>query len=328
MKILSIIIPAYNEEKTIHLILDKIRDVELIEGVRKQVIIVNDHSSDQTEEVILKYKADNPILDIQYCLHSHNEGKGAAIRTGIQFVKGDFVIIQDADLEYDPNDYNLLLPLLLKGEKVVYGSRFLMRENKHSYKSFYLGGLLVTTVTNLLYNQNLTDEPTCYKAFQSDFLRSIPLVCTGFEFCPEVTAKVAIRGYKIKEVPIHYYPRSVEEGKKIKWTDGVEALWVLFNYYRLHVQQRILQACKKLSLIYLYPNGPGNRSSRQGTGPSAEGPFLRRGALPHCRVCRILLRFRASIIAAGVIRNNWFLRFIIGVPAARRQGKRSPHLVL
>ncbi|WP_363670284.1 glycosyltransferase [uncultured Parabacteroides sp.] len=252
MKTLSIIIPAYNEEKTIHLILDKIRDVELIGGVRKQVIIVNDHSSDQTEKVILKYKVDNPILDIQYCLHYANEGKGAAIRTGIQFVKGDFVIIQDADLEYDPNDYNLLLPLLLKGEKVVYGSRFLMKENKHSYKSFYLGGLLVTTVTNLLYNQNLTDEPTCYKAFQSDFLRSIPLVCTGFEFCPEVTAKVALRGYKIKEVPIHYYPRSVEEGKKIKWTDGVEALWVLFNYYRLHVQQRLLQACKKLSLTYLF----------------------------------------------------------------------------
>lgn len=252
MKTLSIIIPAYNEEKTIHLILDKIRDVELIGGVKKQVIIVNDHSSDQTEKVILKYKVDNPILDIQYCLHSHNEGKGAAIRTGIQFVKGDFVIIQDADLEYDPNDYNLLLPLLLKGEKVVYGSRFLMKENKHSYKSFYLGGLLVTTVTNLLYNQNLTDEPTCYKAFQADFLRSIPLVCTGFEFCPEVTAKVALRGYKIKEVPIHYYPRSVEEGKKIKWTDGVEALWVLFNYYRLHVQQRLLEACKKLSLTYLF----------------------------------------------------------------------------
>lgn len=252
MKILSIIIPAYNEAKTIHLILDKIRDVELIEGVKKQVIIVNDHSSDQTEKVILKYKADNPILDIKYCLHSHNEGKGAAIRTGIQFVKGDFVIIQDADLEYDPNDYNLMLPLLLSGEKVVYGSRFLMKEHKHSYKSFYWGGLLVTTVTNLLYNQNLTDEPTCYKAFQSDFLRSIPLVCTGFEFCSEVTAKVAIRGYKIKEVPIHYCPRSVEEEKKIKWTDRVEALWVLFNYYRLHVQQRLLQACKKLSLTYLF----------------------------------------------------------------------------
>lgn len=244
--------PAYNEEKTIRLILDKIRDVELIEGMKKQVIIVNDHSDDQTEEIILKYKADNPMLDITYCFHSHNEGKGAAIRTGIQFVKGDFVIIQDADLEYDPNDYNLLLPLLLEGEKVVYGSRFLMSKNKHSYKSFYLGGLLVTAVTNLLYNQNLTDEPTCYKAFEADFLRSIPLVCTGFEFCPEVTAKVAIRGYKIKEVPIHYYPRSLEEGKKIKWTDGVEAVWVLFNYYRRHVQQRLLQACKKLLLTYLF----------------------------------------------------------------------------
>lgn len=252
MKTLSIIIPAYNEEKTIHLILDKIRDVELIEGIQKQIIIVNDHSSDQTEKVILKYKNDNPILDIQYCLHLQNEGKGAAIRTGIEFVKGNFVIIQDADLEYDPNDYNLLLPLLLKGERVVYGSRFLMKENKHSYKSFYIGGLLVTTITNLLYNQNLTDEPTCYKAFHSDFLKSIPLVCTGFEFCPEITAKVAIQGCQIKEVPIHYYPRSVEDGKKIKWTDGVEALWVLFKYYRLNVQKEFGIICKKLLLNYLF----------------------------------------------------------------------------
>ncbi len=230
-KTLSIIIPAYNEEKTICQILDKIKQVELLNGIKKEIILVNDSSTDQTEELVLLYKEKNKnILNIQYIKHSQNRGKGYAIRTGIKLVTGDFVIIQDADLEYDPEDYNLLLPTLLKGEQVVYGSRFLMKENKHSYRTFYLGGLLVTTVTNILYCQHLTDEPTCYKAFQTAFLKSIPLECTGFEFCPEVTAKAAKRGITIKEIPIHYYPRSVEEGKKIKWTDGIEALWVLLKY--------------------------------------------------------------------------------------------------
>ncbi len=252
-KTLSIIIPAYNEEKTICQILDKIKQVELINGIKKQVIVVNDSSTDQTEELVLLYKEkNNNILDIQYIKHSQNRGKGYAIRTGIKLVTGDFVIIQDADLEYDPEDYNLLLPTLLKGEKVVYGSRFLMKENKHSYQTFYLGGLLVTTVTNILYRQHLTDEPTCYKAFQTAFLKSIPLECTGFEFCPEITAKTAQRGITIKEIPIHYYPRSVEEGKKIKWTDGIEAIYVLIKYFCLETLKRVKATSKELSITYLF----------------------------------------------------------------------------
>ncbi|RHJ94202.1 glycosyltransferase family 2 protein [Parabacteroides bouchesdurhonensis] len=230
-KILSIIIPSYNEERTILQLLDKLLKIQLIENIHKEIIIVDDGSKDSTKELVGNYISTHPTENIQLIQHTKNQGKGMAIRTGITKISGDFVIIQDADLEYEPEDYNLLLPELLYNQaKVVYGSRFLMKENKHSYQSFYLGGLLVTTVTNLLFAQHLTDEPTCYKAFNSEFLKSIPLKCTGFEFCPEVTAKVAKRGIKIKEIPIHYYPRSVDEGKKIRWTDGVEAIWVLIKY--------------------------------------------------------------------------------------------------
>lgn len=135
--------------------------------------------------------------------------------------------------------------------KVVYGSRFLMGKNKHSYQTFYLGGRLVTFITNLLYNQNLTDEPTCYKAFHTDLLKSIPLECTGFEFCPEVTAKIALLGYQIEEVPIHYYPRSIEEGEKIKWTDGLEAIYVLFKYFLKDLGSKAITLFKQLSINYL-----------------------------------------------------------------------------
>ena len=230
---LSIIIPAYNEEKTILTILDKVCSVSLIENTKKEIIVVDDGSKDRTKDLVIDYKHKTDV-DIRLIACAVNQGKGAAIRTGIQQATGDFVIIQDADLEYDPEDYNLLLPELINNKaEVIYGSRFLMKENKHSYQSFYYGGLLVTIFTNLLFAQHLTDEPTCYKAFRADFLKSIPLSCTGFEFCPEVTAKTAKRGIKIKEVPIHYYPRSIEEGKKIRWTDGLEALWTLLKY-RFH----------------------------------------------------------------------------------------------
>lgn len=227
---LSILIPAYNEEKTICRILDKICKVSLINNIKKEIIIIDDGSSDNTFEQVQTYAQQTPETIILLC-NNGNEGKGAAIRNGIKHATGTYCIVQDADLEYDPEDYNIILKELIDNKRdVVYGSRFLMKENKHSYKTFYLGGLLVTLFTNILYNQRLTDEPTCYKAFRTSFLQSIPLNCTGFEFCPEVTAKTARKGIKIKEVPIRYYPRSIEEGKKIRWTDGVEALWILLKY--------------------------------------------------------------------------------------------------
>jgi glycosyltransferase involved in cell wall biosynthesis len=230
-KVLSVIIPSYNEEKTIAAVLQKLVAVELPHGLSKEIIVVDDGSTDNTESEVMRIAQALPGENIQYIRQSANQGKGMAIRRGIGAVSGDYVVIQDADLEYDPNDFCLMLPYLLSGEyEVVYGSRFLNRRNRHSYQSFYWGGRLISLVTNLLYRQSLTDEPTCYKMFTSSLLKSIPLSCTGFEFCPEVTAKVSKRGHWILEVPIHYYPRSVEEGKKIKWTDGVEALLVLLKY--------------------------------------------------------------------------------------------------
>ena len=230
-KILSIIIPSYNEEKTIAIVLEKLIAVDLPHNTRKEIIVVDDGSKDNTKKEVEKIIEKYPEVVIKYVLQEKNQGKGMAIRRGIEEVMGDFVVIQDADLEYEPEDFCLMLPFLQKGEyEVVYGSRFQNRRNRHSYQSFYWGGRLVSFVTNLLYRQNLTDEPTCYKMFTTRLLKSIPLKCTGFEFCPEVTAKVSKLGHWILEVPIHYYPRSVEEGKKIKWTDGVEALLVLLKY--------------------------------------------------------------------------------------------------
>lgn len=230
-KILSIIIPSYNEEKTIAIVLEKLLAVELPHDAQKEIVVVDDGSIDSTEKEVRNVREKYPEATIKYVRQEKNQGKGMAIRRGIEEVTGDFVVIQDADLEYEPEDFCLMLPFLQKGEyEVVYGSRFQNRRNRHSYQSFYWGGRLVSFVTNVLYRQNLTDEPTCYKMFTSKLLKSIPLKCTGFEFCPEVTAKVSKLGHWILEVPIHYYPRSVEEGKKIKWTDGVEALLVLFKY--------------------------------------------------------------------------------------------------
>lgn len=222
--LLSVLIPAYNEIKSIDIIIAKIQAVAL----DKEIIIVDDGSTDGTRERLATYAS---VPNVRVIHHEKNQGKGAAIRTAISHIRGDIAIVQDADLEYEPQDYLKLVPVITEeGEKVVYGSRFLNQENKHSYFSFYLGGQVVTLLTNMLYNQRLTDEPTCYKVFETRFLQSIPLECTGFEFCPEVTAKVAKRGIRIKEVPINYYPRSVEEGKKISWFDGIEAIWVLLKY--------------------------------------------------------------------------------------------------
>lgn len=230
-KTLSVIVPSYNEGKTVCAILDRVLSVTLPFGLKKEIIVIDDGSVDETPELLEEFIRNNPETPIKYIAHDVNRGKGMAIRTGIEHIAGEYVIIQDADLEYDPNDYSLLLPYLHSGEySVVYGSRFLNKRNRHSYASFYWGGRLVSFVASLLYGQSLTDEPTCYKMFRSSLLKSIPLDCTGFEFCPEITAKVLKRGYNIKEVAISYTPRSVEDGKKIKWTDGLEAIWVLFKY--------------------------------------------------------------------------------------------------
>jgi glycosyltransferase involved in cell wall biosynthesis len=227
---LSIIIPAYNESTTICLILDRILNVKLIYGIEKEILIINDSSTDNTRKLVEYYMTSHPAEHIMLVNQSFNQGKGAAVRKGLETATGDYVIVQDADLEYNPQDYNPLLEHLISRDlQVVYGSRFLNKMNKHSYHSFYIGGRLVSLISNILYGQHLTDEPTCYKLFRAGFIKSIPLR-TGFEFCPEITAKVARRSITIEEIAIEYYPRSIAEGKKIKWTDGVKAVWTLLKY--------------------------------------------------------------------------------------------------
>lgn len=230
---LSVIVPAYNEGKTVSKVINALYSILGSSQWSFQVIIVDDGSKDDTADVAEKALADVKSPDDFSLVHRKgvNGGKGSAIRAGIPFVKGRYVIIQDADLEYDPNDIVRMMEVITsENKKVLYGSRFLKKENQHIYKAFYLGGRLVTLVTNILYLQKLTDEPTCYKMFDADLLRSINLKCTGFEFCPEVTTKVVKKGFKIREIPISYYPRTVEDGKKISWKDGVEAILVLLKY--------------------------------------------------------------------------------------------------
>ena len=229
---ISIIIPAYNEGRTIEEVIVSL--YRLLSGSEYsfQLIIVDDGSKDDTK-VIAQQALEH--LEKGKCsfrlISKENGGKGSAIRAGIPYVEGDYVIIQDADLENDPQDILRMLQVI-KSENlnVLYGSRFLKTENKSLYPAFYWGGRVVTMATNVLFGQRLTDEPTCYKMFSSDLLKSIDLKCKGFEFCPEVTAKVSKKGYKIKEIPISYFPRTKEEGKKLSWKDGVEALWTLLKY--------------------------------------------------------------------------------------------------
>ena len=221
---LSVIIPLYNEKTTIFKVIEKVRSVPL----EKEMIIVDDFSTDGTRDAIRKLEKEK---DIKIVYHDKNKGKGAAIRTAIKHVSGDIVIIQDADLEYDPNDYiDLVKPITDGIASVVYGSRQLGKSSGRSYVSFYLGGRFLTILTNILYGSKITDEPTCYKVFKTEVLTSIPLTCERFEFCPEVTAKVLKRKIPIVEVPIHYHPRKKEEGKKIRWKDGVQAIWTLVRY--------------------------------------------------------------------------------------------------
>jgi len=221
---LSVIIPLYNEKTTIFKVIEKVRAVSL----EKEIIIVDDFSIDGTRDAIKVLENDS---DIKIAYHDKNRGKGAAIRTAIELITGDIVVIQDADLEYEPNDYlELVKPIMEGTASIVYGSRQLGMSSGRSHVSFYLGGRFLTILTNLLYGSNITDEPTCYKVFKADLLTTISLKCKRFEFCPEVTAKVLKRGIPIVETPIHYYPRKKSEGKKIRWKDGVHAMWTLFKY--------------------------------------------------------------------------------------------------
>lgn len=230
-KKLSIIIPAYNEAANISTLLDRVCSVVLPYNIEKEIIVVDDGSKDDTYNVVNNYIAEHPEMPVQLMRHVVNHGKGRAIRTAIEKITGDFVIIQDGDLELDPNDIAKLLKAMIDGNyKVVYGSRFLNHQNKRLYRSFYLGGRLVSHISNILYGQNITDEPTCYKLMRTDILKRMKLRCERFEFCPEVTAKISKLGIKIHEEPISYEPRTLKEGKKLRWTDGVEAIWTLLKY--------------------------------------------------------------------------------------------------
>ncbi|HYV94561.1 MAG TPA: glycosyltransferase family 2 protein [Chitinophagales bacterium] len=230
---LSIVIPAYNEAKTIHLILDRLMNVQLVNNIEKEIIIVNDCSTDNTEEVLSSYRQQHANFNIQYHKHPVNAGKGAALHTGIAKATGDYVIIQDADLEYDPDEYNILLKPVLRGfADVVYGSRF-MGGKPHRLLFFWhsIGNKMLTWLCNMFSNLNMTDMETCYKLFRRDIIQSLVLKEKRFGFEPEVTIKVSrVPNVRLYEVGISYYGRTYIEGKKIGWKDGFRAVYCIFKY--------------------------------------------------------------------------------------------------
>ena len=233
LKKLSIVIPAYNEGQTIHLILDKIKEVNLINDIEKEIIIVNDFSSDNTEQALKNYINLNSTLNIHYYKHEYNKGKGAALQTGISKATGEFLIIQDADLEYDPQEYNDLLKPVINGfADVVYGSRFI-GNNPHRILFYWhtIGNKFLTNLSNMFTNLNLTDMETCYKLFNTKMLQSIKLKEMRFGFEPEITAKISrILDIRIYEVGISYYGRTYKDGKKIGWKDGFRAIYSILKY--------------------------------------------------------------------------------------------------
>lgn len=225
---LSVIIPVFNEEKTIKTIVKKVRSTKL-KNITKEIIVVDDFSTDSTRNILSKMN-DNSI---KICYHNKNYGKGAAIKTGLKNATGNIILIQDADLEYSPKEYKKLLkPILQNRTSVVYGSRLrAIRKNmKKMYKLHYIGNLFLTWFTNLLYKANITDMETGYKVFKREALKGIHLRAKGFDFEPEITAKILKKGYKIKEVNINFEPRRIEEGKKITWVDGIKAVHYLLKY--------------------------------------------------------------------------------------------------
>lgn len=221
---LSIIIPVYNEEATIQEVVNRVKAIHL-PSVKKEIIIVDDGSNDNTPKILAKIHGCKKIV------HKQNLGKGAAIKSALPYVAGDIVLIQDADLEYNPENYSYLIkPIIKKESKIVYGSRNLNKKNKYSYFSYYNGGKFLTWLINFLYDSKLTDEATGYKVFDTKVIKSISLECAGFEFCPEITVKLLQKDYQISEVPINYTPRMKSEGKKIKWFDGIRAIYTIIKF--------------------------------------------------------------------------------------------------